>query len=182
MEKSTSGITWRPATIEGVVYDLSHLAPHLWEVTLPSKGDKPSLTLQVNVTYGLHCFSRTAEANEQVHPESWYADSREKRVFCRLRWELSKQLPDIIATLRTRRCMHTGREEFVTVEVVHEGRAFDYAVFFTVSRAKKAEGAHLNLFVNSAHERYDPLKYTKPIRFDFILLNRFQGKEIKVPR
>lgn len=66
--------------------------------------------------------------------------------------------------------MHTGREEFVTLEVLHQGRVFDYAVFFTVTKVKKAEGAHLNLFVNSAHERHDPLKYKKPIAFKFILL------------
>jgi len=132
--------------------------------------------------YGLHCFSRSPHLEEQVHQESWYADSRESRVFCSLRWELSKQLPGIIATLGERRCMHTGREEFVIIEVMHRGRVFDYAVFFTVTKARKAEGAHLNLFVNSAHERHDPLQYKKPISFNFILLNRYQGKEIKMPR
>lgn len=182
MGKPTSGIAWKAATIGGVAYDLGHLHPHLWEVTIPGKDDKPDLVLKVNVTYGLHCFARDVLPGEQVSQDRWYSDSREKRVFCDLRWELSKQLPGIVATLTERRCMHTGREEFVTLEVVHQGRTFDYAVFFTVTKAKKAEGAHLNLFVNSAHERYDPLQYKKPISFKFILLNRYQGKEIKVPR
>lgn len=182
MGKPTSGIVWKPITIGGVVYDLSHLHPHLWEVLIPGQAGKPDLLLKVHVTYGLHCFARNQLPGEQVDAEHWYTDSREKRVFCLLRWELSKQLPQIIATLGDRRCMHTGREEFVTLQVIHQGRTFDYAVFFTVTKARKAEGAHLNLFVNSAHERIDPLKYKKPISFKFILLNRYQGKEIKVPR
>ncbi|MBA2929466.1 hypothetical protein G9Q86_12870 [Pseudomonas sp. CCUG 57209] len=181
MGKPTIGISWKAATIGETVYDLSHLSPHLWEITIPGREGKPELPLRVNITYGLHCFARAPLPGEIVSADGWYEDSREKRVFCCLRWELSKRLPDIIATLGERRCMHTGREEFVTVEVVHQGRTFDYAVFFTVTKAKKAEGAHLNLFVNSAHERYDPLKYKKPISFKFILLNRYLGKAIKTP-
>ena len=187
MGKPTSGIAWKAGTVGGVVYDLSHLHPYIWEVVIPgvAKTEKqparPDKTIRVNVTYGLHCFARDRLSGEKVAEDSWYADNREKRVFCLLRWELSKQLPEIIATLNERRCMHTGREEFVTLEVVHQGRTFDYAVFFTVTKAEKAEGADLNLFVNSAHERYDPLRYTKPIKFQFILLNRVQGKLIKPP-
>lgn len=182
MGKPTSGIAWKATTVGGVVYDLSHLHPHRWEVVIPAKDGKPDLILMVNVTYGLHTFARDPLPDEQVSADYWYEDSREKRVFCHLRWELSKQLPGIIATLSERKCMHTGREEFVTLEVVHQGRTFEYAVFFTVTKAAKAEGAHLNLFVNSAHERYDPLQYKKPIKFKFILLNKFQGKAIKQPR
>lgn len=181
MGRATGGIAWGNTVVGGVTYDLSHLHPHLWVVTIPGKDDKPDLELKVNVSYGLHCFAREKLPKEQVSNDLWYADSRETRVFCLQRWELSKLLPSIIATLTERRCTHTGREEFVTLEMVTNGRTFDYAVFFTVTKAKKADGAQLNLFVNSAHERYDPLKYKKPISFKFILLNRYLGKEIKVP-
>ncbi len=181
MGKPTTGIAWNAHTIDGVVYDLGHLHPYLWDHVIPGNGDKPELKLKLNVTFGLHCFARDKLPNERVVDEHWYSDSREKRVFCLQRWELSKQLPGIIATLQERRCMHTGREEFVTLEVVYEGRTFDYAVFFTVTKARKAEGVHLNLFVNSAHERYDPLRYKKPIKFNFRALNRYQDKEIRIP-
>lgn len=181
MGSPTSGIAWKTPTIGGKPYDLSHLHPYLWTITIPPKGETPALQLNINVTFGLHCFARDQLPGEKVDAECWYSDSREKRVFCLLRWELSKQLPEIIATLDRRRCMHTKGEEFVTVEVAREGRILEYAVFFTVTKAKKAEGAQLNLFVNSAHERYDPLTYKKPISFKFIVLNRFQGKKIKKP-
>lgn len=182
MGKPTTGLAWTPKTIGGITYDLSHLHPRLWDVVIPGKDGKPDLALKVNISYGLHCFARDRLPGETVIEEQWYQDNRERRVFCLVRWALSKHLPEIITTLWDRRCMHTGREEFVTIEVVHEGRRFDYAVFFTVSKARKAEGVHLNLFVNSAHERVDPLPYTKPIKFRFILLNRYQGKDINPPR
>lgn len=181
MGKPTSGIAWKATIVGGVTYDMSHLHPHLWEVTIPGKDGKPDLVLKVNVSYSLHCFAREKLPGEMVSSDYWYQDTREKRVFCLQRWELSKQVPGIVATLGERRCMHTGQEEFVTLEVVHQGRTFEYAVFFTVTKALKAEGVHLNLFVNSAHERYDPLVYKKPISFKFILLNRYMGKEIKRP-
>lgn len=188
MGKPVSGIAWESITIGGVCYDLSHLHPYRWEVVIPGKEatDKaPAVSekrLIVNVSFGLHCFARSPVEGEPVPDDGWYSDSRERRVFCLLRWELSQQLPEIIATLPERRCLHTGREEFVTLEVPHEGRMLEYAVFFTVTKAKKAEGADLNLFVNSAHERHNKLAYNKPIKFHFILLNRHQGKQIKVPR
>lgn len=182
MGKPTSGIAWKAATIAGVTYDLGHLHPCTWEVVIPGKGDKTDLVLKVNVSYSLHCFAREPKPGEEVRQDYWYEDSREKRVFCELRWELSKRLPEIIATLPDRRCMHTGHEEFITLEVIYQDRTFEYAVFFTVTKAKKVEGAHLNLFVNSAHERHDPLQYKKPIKFHFILLNRYRGKQIKPPR
>jgi len=188
MGKPTSGLAWRPITIEGTTYDLAHLHPYIWEVVIPGKEAtgkqpaQPERKLRVNVSFGLHCFARDRLPGEEVNADRWYADNRERRVFCFDRWELSRQLPGIIATLAERRCMHTGREEFVTLEVPLNGRTLEYAVFFTVTKAGKATQADLNLFVNSAHERFDPLKYTKPIRFHFILLNRYQGKEIKPPR
>lgn len=188
MAKQTTGLAWRPITIEGVTYDLAHLHPYIWEVVIPGKEAvgkqpaQPERRLRVNVSFGLHCFARSALPGEPVNPECWYADNRERRVFCLDRWELSQQLPSIIETLTERRCMHTGREEFVTLNVPLNGRTLEYAVFFTVTKAGKAARADLNLFVNSAHERFDALQYTKPIRFHFILINRYQGKEIKPPR
>lgn len=187
MGRPLNGVAWKAITIGGVAYDLSHLHPYLWEVEIPgtpasdNRAAVPPRRLRVNVTFGLHCFARDALPGEYVGADWWYQDNRERRVFCELRYELSKQLPLIIETLHLRRCMHTGREEFVTLEVMHQGRSFDYAVFFTVTKAGRGDHADLNLFVNSAHERYDPLKYTKPIRFHFILLNRYQGKQIKPP-
>ncbi|MDA8152614.1 MAG: hypothetical protein M0003_07840 [Acidithiobacillus sp.] len=163
----------------GNVYELDHLHPLLWEVTIPAKAQNAERVLKIVVSYSMHCFTRKPSTDEDVAADVWYSDSREKRVFDSGRWALSKRLPSIIADLERRRCLHSGREEFITVDMVEDGRKFEYAVFFTVTKANKTEGADLNLFINSAHERIDALKYKKPIKFFVILLNRLLGKPIR---
>lgn len=180
MAKPTSGLAWEMHCMDEQEYTLDHLHPYLWEITVPATSKHPARSLQVRVSYSLHCFTRSSKEGEIVPGDAWYSDNRESRVFDVLRWELSKYLPEIIATLEKRRCLHTGREEFVTVEVLHEERTLDYAVFFTVTKGKKS-GADLNLFVNSAHERAESIQHKKPIRFHVILLNRYMGKPIKPP-
>ncbi|MCK0769365.1 hypothetical protein [Chromohalobacter canadensis] len=165
----------------GEVFDLSHLHPYETEYVVPAKGSNPERRFKVSVSFGLHCFTKTSDDVAAVPDDGWYADNRERRAFCHERWKLSKMLPGIIETLDSRKCLHTGREEFITIEVVVDGRQFDYAVFFLVTKGGKS-GADLNLFVISAHERYNALRYKKPIRFHVILMNRYQGKPIKVPR
>ena len=162
MAKPTSGLAWENHIMGKQEFSLDHLHPHFWEITIPSTGKHPARSLQLAVSYSLHCFTRRLKDGETVSGE------------------LSKYLPDIIATLEQRRCLHTGREEFVTVEVLHEGQTLDYAVFFTVTKGGKS-GADLNLFVNSAHDRAESIKHKKPIRFHLILLNRYLGKPIKPP-
>lgn len=180
MAKPNSGLAWEKHIMGGVEYLLDHLHPHRWEITIPAIGKHPARLLQLAVSYSLHCFTRRPKDGETIPGDAWYSDNRESRVFDVLRWELSQYLPGIIATLEQRRCLHTGREEFVTVEVLHEGQTLDYAVFFTVTKGGKS-GADLNLFVNSAHDRAESIKHKKPIRFHVILLNRYLNKPIKPP-
>lgn len=180
MGRPTSGIAWEAKTIEGESYDLSHLHPHLWEIIIPKKGKLDELTLNVAVSYSIHCFTRTQEEGEQVAPEWLYSDSRESRVFDTQRWELSKKLPEIISTLQTRKCIHSGREEFITIEVFEQGRRIQYAVFFTVTKGGKTE-ADLNLYINSAYELTRIIARPKPVRFHVILANRYRNRAIKTP-
>lgn len=182
MAQRATGIAWEPFQHhEGEAYCLEHLHPQCVEYVIPPAKNAPERRFQVAVSYGLHCFTRNQKEGEVVHEAGWYADSREKRVFCLERWQLSKMLPEVVRTLGGRKCLHTGREEFVTLKVVEGERTFDYAIFFILSKSS-AQGIDMNLFIVSAHERFNALKYTKPIRFGIILMNRYQGKKIKPPR
>ncbi|RKD75782.1 hypothetical protein [Kushneria marisflavi] len=180
MGRPTAGIKWAPKVIGDQTYDLSHLHPDSLELVIPAKGKNPERRFSIAIAYGLHCFTRKPNKDEQVPDDYWYQDSREKRVFCLMRWELSYQLPDIIRTLGRRKCLHTKGEEFVTIEMVYHGREIEYAVFFTVTKGDKS-GADINLFINSGHERYNKLQYTKPIGFHVIVMNRYANKPIKKP-
>lgn len=180
MSNPKYGLSWHSHNMFGEDYPLEHLHPQKVTITIPAKGKNPERNLSVAISYSIHCFTHKQEDSEQLSTEETYSDSRETRAFDIERWKLSKHLPEIINTLDQRRCLHTGREEFVTVDIVENGRTIEYAVFFTVTKGGKS-GCDLNLYVNSAHERNQPLRYKKPIRFHFILMNRYQNKQIKPP-
>src|SRR5690554_3275307 len=121
MGKPKAGVQWRPHEMAGEVFDLSHLHPYETEYVVPPKGGNPERCFRVQVSFGLHCFTKTPDDAAAVPEDGWYEDNRERRAFCRERWKLSQRLPEIVATLGSRRCLHTGREEFVTIEVVEDG-------------------------------------------------------------
>ncbi|WP_199544566.1 hypothetical protein [Paraburkholderia kururiensis] len=177
-------ITWSAFSYAGVDYDLSHLYPRRIEFVLPARGDQPERTYPVQIIFGLHCFTRSAEPGEAVDPELFYSDARETRVFCPQRHRLSMLLPAIIDGLASRPCYHTGKGNFFVVEMVDgQGTRQEYEVYFAASRA--AERGVLNLFVQSAyvrdraHKGNRPKK--KPIRLHVILHNTLTNRPIKEP-
>jgi hypothetical protein len=95
---------------------------------------------------------------------------------------LSHHLPGIIAVLAKRKCYHTGRGNFFTVEVVDDaGNRVEYEVYFNAYRSI----GRLNLVVQSAYVRdwaHSNRPHTKPIGFNIILYNVLNGKEIKIPQ
>ena len=99
------------------------------------------------------------------------------------RYELSKLLPDIITTLLERKCYHTGKGNFLTVEIItEEGRHQNYEIYFVVSRSKLGI---LTLYIQSAYlgDKIHPAKNSriKKIGFNVILFNTLRNKPIKPP-
>ena len=68
-----------------------------------------------------------------------YGDSREKRIFCFDRYNLSAKLPDIAKALSSRPCFHAGRDNFFVAELVdfNGGRKESYEVYFKVLRENR---------------------------------------------
>jgi hypothetical protein len=75
-----------------------------------------------------------------------YGDGREVRLFDEERWEVSKQLPNLIRGIS--KCYHTADGNFFLIEKIVNRKPVSYYVFFKVSRSS---GGSLNLFVNSAY-------------------------------
>jgi len=113
-----------------------------------------------------------------------YSDNRETRIFDFQRYELSKRLPVILDTLGQRKCYHTGKGNFFSIDLINEdGTVTEYDIFFVASRSSRK--GRLNLFVQSAYVR-DPQHGSnrpqkKPIGLYVILFNVFHGKPIKIP-
>jgi hypothetical protein len=132
----------------------------------------------------MHCFTRGIQRGETVDPNLLYRDSREERVFDLDRYALSLDLPKIVEGLGTRKCFHSGKGNFFTVQVVQgNGGRGDYEVYFTVSCS-----GGISLYVQSAYIRDAGHKgsrgsrpRSKPIGFYIILFNTLNGKAIRAP-
>jgi hypothetical protein len=174
---------WQPFLHQNVAYDLSHLHPRSIIYEQPAEDGKPAIQYPVEVSFSLHCFTRGIEESERPDRTLLYSDSRETRVFDFQRYELSKQLTDIVQDLARRKCYNTGKGNFFTVVVTgDQGQEVEYDIFFEASRSPKKG---LVLFVQSAYLRdaqHGSKPRAKPIRFYVILYNTLNNKPIKMPQ
>lgn len=161
---------WLPFLRHNISYDLSHLHPKHITYVQPSKADKPAIQYKVSVSFSMHCFTRGLKEKERPDRTMLYSDARETRVFDFQRYELSKELPEIIQNLSNRKCYHTGKGNFFTVELVGDlGQKVEYDVFFEASRIKGLVLFVQRAYVRDAQHRSRPR--AKPIRFEVILYN-----------
>ena len=105
------------------------------------------------------------------------------RTFDIERYELSKQLPQIIQGMDSKRCMHTRSGKFFVVEsIMRNSVKEDYEVFFNVIRSTTRGVARI--FVQSAYVRdsmhSNRLSLTKKISLYVILNNKLAGKQIRI--
>jgi len=108
-----------------------------------------------------------------------YSDARESRSFDNRRYELSKQLPQLVENLATQKCYHPGHGNFFTIELVQEGgTTAQYEVYFALSHSQKR--GVLNLFVQSAYERNPKQikRHKKSIGFFVLLFNTLNNRQI----
>jgi hypothetical protein len=168
-------IKWRPYSLNGVVYDLTHLHPTTVKYTQDQKDGAREYT--VDVAFGLHCFTRGAADGEIVDPKAQYADAKESRVFDKDRYELSKRLPDLVKALSTAKCYHTDRGNFFTVDIIREeNKILQYEVYFTIFLSGTGT---LVLRVQSAYVRDSKHRVNrkgKSVRFFILLFNTQMGR------
>ena len=176
---------WRAARIGDALYDLAHLHPFSFEFAVPAYGEKPELRYGIDVVFSLHCFTRDVRRGDVYAGEWAYSDSRETRLFDERRYRWSLQLPKIVRAIGERRCFHTTRDNFFTVEFVDEqGRAAKYTIYFKLSRSPRS--SRLNLYIQSAYVQEDiPRSHKnprKPIWFAVIAHNVSVGRPMSAPK
>ena len=176
----------RSIQIDGKTYDLSHLDRFSFDFVVPEKDGRPAQVYSIEVLFSWHCFTRGIAAGETYPPGLACSQGSETRLFDERRYRFSTQLPSIIRDIGSRKCFHTGKGNFFTIELIEDEKTrVEYNIFFKVSRRGKR--GELTLSVESAYarDRRVPLgraRPPRPIRFSVIAHNTARGKPIKQPK
>jgi len=171
---------WRNFILDGMVYDLSHLDAQWVEYLDTRNPDKP-MTYRFIVTYGLHCFTKEVEGMSREESQRlMYNAPRESRPFNFERYELSKNLPNIIKSLGNKETLvcHAGYNDYAVVKVLNSnGCEVDYFVPFAVFRESKK----LRLHIKSAYPKYEGLGKIQKVNFFAIAKNLLHNKKLPQP-
>ena len=144
---------FRNKTINGRVYDLSHLDPFAFSVT------HEETERIVRVTFGDHVFTEAHDPDRHTpdliysrRPGGW-------RAFNERRWELSRELPELFRTLGGQAVYQGEGPNFFFLR----GQA-PYVVFFQVRQSDREE-ADVHVIVRSAYEKESMTRRARPVRF-----------------
>lgn len=163
--------TWCPyIDCDGVRYELHHFHDcfHTYRLPPTTRRPKPRNVI-VRVTFGIHCFTRTAKPGETVDPRQIYYRNHEGRIFCPIRWELGKSLPTMCGALLEKNCFQTDRRNHVFFSSAQTIGGDEYAVFFVLRKASQAVTHDVNMMVLSAHPRHGFRPPGQPTKFGYLL-------------
>ncbi|WP_279158789.1 MULTISPECIES: hypothetical protein [Gammaproteobacteria] len=155
MATHSRSVVWVDHRQDAVLYSLRHLHPTYVVFKGASKGQRSALHIRVRVEYSHHCFSQDPSklgSYDPGHVYTWAVRPDDPRVFCLRRWEASKALPGILASLVERNCYSTRRRNHFAVK--RHLSSGHYVIYFRVEK-KVTGGADLRLFVESAYHRDD---------------------------
>lgn len=147
-------MSWWPYVDQnGQCFPLHHVHPFRYDIEMEAQNGRPAVTVTVNVGFGMHCFTRGCEPQDQAWEH--YSDERETRTFCHDRYGLSHRLPDIARTLVSRQCFFARDDNFVTIDISTNGQGGQpeqYGVFFNVKLWKKQGPNNVLLVIQSAYK------------------------------
>jgi hypothetical protein len=168
--------SWDNFTLDGEIYDLSHLDAHSVEY-FDNRDDKNTITYKFIITYGFHCFTGKSD---EVDRSLIYNAPKESRAFNVERYHLSKYLPDLVKALaeKTSLVIHAGYGNYATAKVLDSNNIeVDYFVAFKVFRESKK----LRLHILSAYPKYEGLGKIKKVSFLVIASNLLRNKKLPTP-
>jgi len=178
-------VTRPPFVLEGVHFDLGHLAPLVLPCPRPAA---PGLTgetpLRIEVAFSHHCYT-VGTAEDPTAAETYHVAERgDVRLFNAARWELSRaHLPEMIAALPAARVEHTWElrnYRYALSAALRDGS--EYQMFFSLRRSGGAV-SDLRLFVESAYPISPASRPRGPgvIRFAVLAMKILRGERIKHP-
>jgi hypothetical protein len=172
--------SWREFTFNNTTYDLSHLNAK-WVEYIDNRNIEKPVVYKFIVTYSFHCFAKdSGNLPEEELKLLIYKTPKESRPFNIERYELSKQLPNIISSLGSKEILvcHGGHGNFAALKTLDaNGNEVYYYVSFKVFREEKK----LRLHVLSAYPLNEPLEKVKKVGFFVLAKNLLDGKRLPKP-
>lgn len=138
----------KPVTHNGEELSIDHLAPTQIECPCAPIGRN----LIIDVIFANHCY--TEKYQEDLHQvENIVLTEAEDRhrVFCPIRYELSKGLPELIKALPDAKVHQTSQSRNYVYVVKLEVEDRPYEIYFMLQRADKKAKADLRLTIESAY-------------------------------
>ena len=163
---------FRPHTIQGQLYDLSHLDPFSHSVVGSDR------EYAIEVRFSCHCF--TEEVTQNHTPDLHYTHRGERRAFCTIRHQLSIQLPQLITTLKTQSVYNNrGGNFFFWRNQTVTGQGEPYLIFFDATRSTRS-GIDVIMNINSAHLKPGMTLFAAPVKFPTLIEAKTKGTKLRV--
>ncbi|ADW71457.1 hypothetical protein [Granulicella tundricola] len=186
--QESSSLSWRSFNYGGKTHTFPQLEPDTFVFVRPDSKEAPSEKFTVDIRYTDHCFTRSPRPGEEYDlSQVWSMRTlgngvKKVRLFCPMRNELSKLLPDLIRSFPDKKPHHNKeKRNFFTVDTLtYQGNPVKYDIIFSVRKSGKGR---LELLVETAY--VDEPDYPaapldgRRVRFWIILNNTLKG--IKIP-
>jgi hypothetical protein len=178
-------VTRQPFVLQGVHYELGHLAPFILACLRPaSTATADTVPLRIDVAFSHHCYT-VGTAQDPAAAEIYHVAERgDVRLFNTAPWELSRtHLPGMVLALPTAKVEHTWeRRNYRYALSMPQSDGSEYQMFFSLRRSSDP-CSDLRLFVESA---YTTLPANRPkgpgiIRFVVLAMKVLRGEQIRLP-
>lgn len=174
---------FKPVLSNNTTYDLSHLEP--FSIAFYSLNAKK--TLSIHVTFSTHCFSESLSDNPNSEHVVIDNTKDKERVFCPIRYELSKTLPNLIKSLNEEsvKVWETAARRNWCYTIQIDDPKGPYHLFFEVRKNQKnpRKKQDINIVVESAyHETKEPPILIGRIGFQILCTNVYLGKKTSTKR
>jgi hypothetical protein len=165
---------WKSFNLSDEEYNLDHLNACKHIFTHPKRNESYTLYF----TFSHHVFTRSIKQTENVEPAFIYPYPSDERVFDEIRFELSKNLPEIVKTLPEQFCYHGGYSRYCSCKISRsDGSVVDYQVVYRVWK----ERGKMRFHTESAYPLEGRLGKVKKVDFWVICHNLLRGKKLPQP-
>lgn len=173
-------------TLAGEVFEFSHLEPF----TMEFESKMAQKWLRLHVTFKNHCFTKGYKPEEHIDGEPIIDEfTSSPRLFCRIRYRLSKALPALIQGLNHPKVevIQTAAKRNWVYSLTIEDPAGPYHIFLEVRRAAGHQKhlQDLNIVIESAyHEDPEegPPNVIGPMNFYLLCGKVFTNKPVATKR